>query len=503
MANRLQDQSRKDWKHRESSITSCWLCSGPAQSAGEPTIAAPPMAAAEETPHLLKEQRPNASLGRLNPIKVVINGIRSNAPAGFTIHGLWSNYNDGTWPACCSGPSFDIKEEILTEAGYPPSNSERYPLGGIISAIQIAVGATPTLVCSHGAVEELRVCFYKDFKPRDCVDSSSHGNMLGSSSCPRYVSLPEHAPVGLGGTSNPWLDQVEAIGLAQSAREPTVAAPPMAVAEEINSFDCDDAVVNDLGRIDVVKNQINGLVVYSNAPSGFTIHGLWTDYNDGTWPSCCRGPRFDLKEIAPLLEGLQKYWPSLSCSGSSTCHGGKGLFWAHEVVIILRMHIFLCLQKHGTCASSVLRDEYSYFLATINLYLKYNITVECKLKIMVLVSKIPSNDMTLHVLYKEILIEAGYTPSNKEKYPLGGIISAIEVAVGATPLIVCSHGAIEELRICFYKNFQPRDCMFDTGSHSNTVASSSCPRYVSLPEYTHEWPWKRDNKNMITQSQSM
>ncbi|KAK9128132.1 hypothetical protein Syun_016929 [Stephania yunnanensis] len=35
------------------------------------------------------------------------------------------------------------------------------------------------------------------------------------------------------------------------------------------------------------------------------------DYNDGTWPSCCHGPRFDMNEIAPLLEALQKYWPSL------------------------------------------------------------------------------------------------------------------------------------------------------------------------------------------------
>ncbi|KAK9087881.1 hypothetical protein Syun_030275 [Stephania yunnanensis] len=153
-----------------------------------------------------------------------------------------------------------------------------------------------------------------------------------------------------------------------------------------------------------------------------------------------------MKEIAPLLEALQKYWPSLSCSGSSTCHGGKGPFWAHEV------------EKHGTCASSVLRDEYNYFLATINLYQKYNFT--------------------------EILIKAGYLPSNEEKYPLGGIISAVEIAVGATPLIVCSHGAVEELRICFHKDFQPRDCVADASSHGNTFASSSCPRYVSLPEYT-------------------
>ncbi|KAK9163140.1 hypothetical protein Syun_004042 [Stephania yunnanensis] len=60
---------------------------------------------------------------------------------------------------------------------------------------------------------------------------------------------------------------------------------------------------------------------------------------DGSWMitmmehghHVCCGPKFDMKEIAPLLETLQKYWPSLSYSGSSTCHGGKGTFWAHEL----------------------------------------------------------------------------------------------------------------------------------------------------------------------------
>lgn len=44
------------------------------------------------------------------------------------------------------------------------SNCEKYPLGGIISAIQNAFHATPELVCSGDAVDELRLCFYKDFK---------------------------------------------------------------------------------------------------------------------------------------------------------------------------------------------------------------------------------------------------------------------------------------------------------------------------------------------------
>ncbi|CAL1407920.1 unnamed protein product [Linum trigynum] len=68
-----------------------------------------------------------------------------------------------------------------------------------------------------------------------------------------------------------------------------------------------------------------------NSPTEFTIHGLWPDYNDGSYPSCCGGSNFNEKEISTLLDPLNKYWPTLSCGKSSTCHGVKGSFWAHEV----------------------------------------------------------------------------------------------------------------------------------------------------------------------------
>lgn len=38
-------------------------------------------------------------------------------------------------------------------------------------------------------------------------------------------------------------------------------------------------------------------------------------------------------QIRTLFDPLKKYWPSLSCSSPSTCHGAKGSFWAHEVTI--------------------------------------------------------------------------------------------------------------------------------------------------------------------------
>ncbi|KAK4408737.1 Ribonuclease 2 [Sesamum angolense] len=157
---------------------------------------------------------------------------------------------------------------------------------------------------------------------------------------------------------------------------------------------------------------------HSNAPTGFTIRmkidGLWADYNDGTWPACCTGKKFDVREISTLLDALNKYWPSLSCSSPSNCHGGKGLFWEHE----------------------------------------------------------------------EVLREAGYVASNSEKYPLGGIVSAIQNAFHTTPELECKGDAIEELRLCFDKNLKPRDCAVDSNTESGFVTSKkSCPRYVSLPDY--------------------
>ncbi|XP_054784268.1 ribonuclease 2-like [Prosopis cineraria] len=220
----------------------------------------------------------------------------------------------------------------------------------------------------------------------------------------------------------------------------------------------------------------------SNAPTEFTIHGLWPDYNDGTWPSCCSRSYFDPKEISTLTNALDKYWPSLSCGSPSTCHGTKGTFWAHEVLIgnclVLIYHLdyyetndfssfcfwgyHVCThwqwEKHGTCSFPVFRDEYNYFLTTLNVYFKYNVT--------------------------RVLNEAGFVPSNREKYPLGGITSAIENAFHTSPQVVCSHGALQEIRLCFYKDFKPRDCVVASDNKIDMVTSKSlCPKYVSLPEH--------------------
>ncbi|KAG6534935.1 hypothetical protein ZIOFF_008843 [Zingiber officinale] len=144
----------------------------------------------------------------------------------------------------------------------------------------------------------------------------------------------------------------------------------------------------------------------------FTIHGLWVDYNDGTWPACCTHSNFDIKKITSLLPTLEKYWPTLSCSSSSLCFGGKGLFWAHE----------------------------------------------------------------------EVLTNAGILATDDKKYPLKDLAAIITRAFGATPQLVCRHGALDELRLCFYKDFKPRDCV--DGADVLANKQNNCPKYVSLPTYT-------------------
>ncbi|VFR01583.1 unnamed protein product [Cuscuta campestris] len=123
-------------------------------------------------------------------------------------------------------------------------------------------------------------------------------------------------------------------------------------------------------------------------------------------------------------------------------------------------------EKHGTCSYPVVENESDFFSTALNIYFKYNVT--------------------------EALFKAGYAPSNSEKYPLGGIISAIQNAFYMTPEVVCSGEALKELRLCFYKNFEPRDCATESRIESGMISlkTSSCPSYVSLPVHeASQYSW--------------
>ncbi|KAK1308659.1 Ribonuclease 1 [Acorus calamus] len=82
----------------------------------------------------------------------------------------------------------------------------------------------------------------------------------------------------------------------------------------------------------------------------FSIHGLWPNYNDGSYPSNCdHDSPFDSSKISNLIPKMQSDWPTLACPS------GNGLkFWKHE------------WEKHGTCSESML-DHHAYFETALKL----------------------------------------------------------------------------------------------------------------------------------------
>ncbi|XP_019188196.1 PREDICTED: ribonuclease 2-like [Ipomoea nil] len=174
----------------------------------------------------------------------------------------------------------------------------------------------------------------------------------------------------------------------------------------------------------------------SEVATGFTINGFWPDYNNGSWPSCCDGPKYDQNSISIISGFLNTYWPSYDCISAPAC----GRFIESDLAFEW--------DTHGKCASPVLSNQYEYFSTALMLYFKYNIT--------------------------EILLKAGYVPSNTVKYPLKDITSAIKNALGVTPIVKCNgHSPIREIQICFDKTLQIEECP--------TYAPSKCPSRVKLP----------------------
>eukprot|EP00850_Spirogloea_muscicola_P003701 SM000015S01201 [mRNA] locus=s15:521494:523148:+ [translate_table: standard] len=125
----------------------------------------------------------------------------------------------------------------------------------------------------------------------------------------------------------------------------------------------------------------------------FSIHGLWPNYADGSYPQDCDPSRpFRISEIRDLEGDLEDFWDTLNCPASK----GES-FWSHE------------WSKHGTCADT-LSDEHAYFEAALELWNSTFVT--------------------------QALADAGITPG--ASYNLRDITDAIEGYTGYTPAIECN-----------------------------------------------------------------
>lgn len=101
----------------------------------------------------------------------------------------------------------------------------------------------------------------------------------------------------------------------------------------------------------------------------WSIHGLWLDYSNGTYPSYCQNIDFNPHIVSDLIPEMKEYWHS--------CKDNDLTFWNHE------------WKKHGTCFNV---SQYEYFNTTLNIFHNlnksfdkycYNSQTECMIKLLI------------------------------------------------------------------------------------------------------------------------
>ena len=160
-------------------------------------------------------------------------------------------------------------------------------------------------------------------------------------------------------------------------------------------------------------------------PQAFTIHGLWPDFGDGSWPQYCDPSRpFDLAALAPLRPALEREWPSLT--------GPHPKFWAHE------------WSRHGSCATPggephpVFASEVAYFGTTLDLHHKMRIDDSLK--------------------------AAGVDPRREGPFATRAVEVALTRFLGATPRLMCVGEDIFEVHFCLDRDLHVLACPAGTGA---------------------------------------
>jgi ribonuclease T2 len=147
--------------------------------------------------------------------------------------------------------------------------------------------------------------------------------------------------------------------------------------------------------------------------SYFTLHGLWPENADGTYPQTCSNAQFDPAQVAPIQASLDKYWVSLN--------GPSETFWAHEY------------EKHGTCATDVFPTELAFMNGTLALREAYDIT--------------------------PALATAGIVPSATATFSQAQFQAAVTKAFGYPALLSCdNNGNVNGAVVCVSKKGAAQSC---------------------------------------------
>jgi ribonuclease T2 len=163
--------------------------------------------------------------------------------------------------------------------------------------------------------------------------------------------------------------------------------------------------------------------------SYFTLHGLWPENSDGTYPQNCANAPFNPAAVSNITDELSKYWVSLA--------GPSETFWAHE------------WEKHGTCAAPVFPSEFLFMNGTLALRERYDIT--------------------------PALAAAGIVPSATATFTKAQFQAAVTKAFGFPVLPSCdASGNLNGATVCISKQGKAQSC----GSVTYGTCSASTLRLV-------------------------
>lgn len=146
----------------------------------------------------------------------------------------------------------------------------------------------------------------------------------------------------------------------------------------------------------------------------FTVHGIWPDYFNGSWPQFCNNDALNLTDIKDIRKQLEIFWTDFKNPVN---------FWSHEY------------RKHASCAKSdpLLKSEHQFFTTGLSLRDKYDLF--------------------------NILKNNSVVPSNNIKYNTQKISQIISDFLNNTVVIVCDkNNILNEIRICLDKNLRRFDC---------------------------------------------
>ena len=175
----------------------------------------------------------------------------------------------------------------------------------------------------------------------------------------------------------------------------------------------------------------------------FTLHGLWPNYPNGGYPAFCdKKAKFDRSQVADLEDDLNQYWMSYSSS--------NGKFWKHE------------WEKHGTCASPVIKNQHTYFAEGLRLHRELDIM--------------------------GALAKHNITPTaDPAGYKSADLVDALKQELGAAPVLKCTNGAVVEIWFCINRDLKVFECPtgypYTAGAKSTRtlLGEETCKSTVQLP----------------------